>query len=319
MQVMVRIFEEKPLFIVPQGTPVPGACEVRFPTRGGLTLHGCYLRTSRPRRGVILFAPEFGSNCWSCWEYCKHLIEAGFDVFSFTPRNQGASDVRASYAPLQWMTRYEVADAAAALAYLKSRPDADPRGIGLFGISKGACAALFAAARDRSVRCSVTDGMYATYILTVAYMRHWFRIYNANYFLQGCLPNWYYGQIALAAMRKVERDRRCRFPRLERVMHKLAGRPLFMIHGGGDTYIKPEMAQALFDRARLPRELWLVPGAKHNQAIHCAGEEYRQRVLSFFEQQLASLPEIECIPSATPQTMDGVPGVGMLAQAPLVR
>ena len=31
-----------------------------------------------------------------------------------------------------------VADMKAAVAYLKSRPDADPRGFGFFGVSKGA-------------------------------------------------------------------------------------------------------------------------------------------------------------------------------------
>ena len=46
------------------------------------------------------------------------------------------------YDPLQWVTDYEVRDAEAALAYLKSRPDADPRGVGFFGISKGAGAGL---------------------------------------------------------------------------------------------------------------------------------------------------------------------------------
>ena len=60
-----------------------------------------------------------------------------------------------------------------------------------------------------------------------------------------------------------------------------------MIHGEADTYIKPEMAEALFARAREPKDLWLVPRAKHNQALHLAGDEYRRRVLEFFECHLA--------------------------------
>jgi hypothetical protein len=55
-----------------------------------------------------------------------------------------------------------------------------------------------------------------------------------------------------------------------------------MIHGGADTYIKPEMAKALFRLAKEPKEFWLVDGAKHNQAINVATEDYRQRVLDFF-------------------------------------
>jgi hypothetical protein len=33
--------------------------------------------------------------------------------------------------------------------------------------------------------------------------------------------------------------------------------------------------------------LWLVDGAKHNQALAIAGDEYRRRVLDFFDLHLA--------------------------------
>ena len=72
-------------------------------------------------------------------------------------------------------------------------------------------------------------------------------------------------------------------------MPRLAPRPLLMIHGGGDTYIKPGMAQQLFAGARQPKELWLVEKAKHNQALQVAGDEYRQRVLAFFETHLTTM------------------------------
>jgi fermentation-respiration switch protein FrsA (DUF1100 family) len=60
-----------------------------------------------------------------------------------------------------------------------------------------------------------------------------------------------------------------------------------MIHGALDTYIKPEMARALFEEAREPKEFWLVAEAKHNQALQVAGDEYRRRILEFFEKHLA--------------------------------
>jgi fermentation-respiration switch protein FrsA (DUF1100 family) len=61
-----------------------------------------------------------------------------------------------------------------------------------------------------------------------------------------------------------------------------------MIHGGGDTYIKPEMAQSLFGLANMPKEFWMVDGAKHNQAIMVAAEDYRTRVLEFFMTHLSN-------------------------------
>lgn len=285
---LVRIFQEKPLFIVPRGCPPLDAEEVRFPTSDGLMLSGCYLRATQPRRGVILFGLEFGSDCWACSSYCEHLVEKGFDVFAFESRNQGRSDSMPGYEPLQWVTTYEVRDTEAALAYLKSRPDADPCGVGLFGISKGAGAGLIAAARDPYIRCCVTDGVFATYTTLVPYMKQWFRIYNSHYAIQGLIPLWFYGLIGLAGIRRIEHERRCRFPHLERYLPQLASRPLLMIHGLADTYIKADMASRLFEIAREPKELWLVENAKHNQSLQVAGEEYRQCVLRFFEKHLAS-------------------------------
>jgi pimeloyl-ACP methyl ester carboxylesterase len=283
---LVRIFQEKPLFVIPRGEPMAGAEEVRFPTSDGLLLHGCYLRRAggpgQHRRGVILFGVEFGANCWSCVPYCEHLLGRGFDVFVFEPRGQGESDALAGYEPLQWVTEYDVADMRAAVAYLKSRPDADPHGIGLFGISKGAGAGVLAAEREPYLRCFVTDGVFATYTTMVPYMRKWIGIYSHRYFLQRILPDWYYGLLARAGLRRIRRERRCRFPDLEPVMSRLTPRPILMIHGGADTYIKPEMAEALHAYARPPKEFWLVDAAKHNQALQTAGDEYRRRVLDFF-------------------------------------
>ena len=92
------------------------------------------------------------------------------------------------------------------LAYLKTRPDADPRGVGFFGISKGGGAGLFAASRDPWVRGCVTDGAFATYATLVPYMRQWFRIYNTRHHVQGLLPAWYYGLIGMAGLHQIERE-----------------------------------------------------------------------------------------------------------------
>jgi pimeloyl-ACP methyl ester carboxylesterase len=284
---LVRIFQERPLFIVPRGNPVADAEQVSFPTTNGLSLCGCYLPARGRRRGVVLFGLEFGSNRWACVPYCDFLRQNGFDIFAFEPRGQGDSNHQPGYEPLQWVTDFEVQDFRAALAYLKSRPDADPRGIGLFGISKGGSAGLLAAATDPYVRCFVTDGIFATHTTMVPYMRKWIAIYSTRYNIQKIIPVWYYSLAARIGLGQIRRERGCRFPHLEHVIHKLSPRPLLMIHGGADTYIKPEMAESLFALARAPKELWLVDRAKHNQALQLAPEAYRQRVLAFFGAHLA--------------------------------
>ena len=137
------------------------------------------------------------------------------------------------------------------------------------------------------MRCCVTDGVFGTYTTMVPYMRKWIAIYSKRYLSSGLVPAGITAWWDCTALRRIGRERHCRFPHLEQVIGKLSPRPLLMIHGGGDTYIKPDMAQALFERARQPKELWLVEGAKHNQALQVAGDEYRRRVLEFFQAHLA--------------------------------
>jgi pimeloyl-ACP methyl ester carboxylesterase len=290
---LVRIFQEKPLFIIPRGQPVPDAEQVAFPTTNNLTLQGCYLKTPHPRKGVILFGLEFGSNRWACVPYCEFLREHGYDIFSFEMRGQGQSPSHEGYDPLQWLTHFEVDDFRAALAYLKSRPDVDPRGIGFFGLSKGGSAGLYVACDDPFIRCCVTDGIFATHTTMVPYMRKWIFIYSWRPWLAKMLPKAYYAYVAYLGLSQTEKERHCKFPHLEWRLRRLKPRPLLMIHGGADTYIKPEMAQALFDLVRSPKELWLVEGAKHNQAFHLANSEYKERVLAFFDKHLAGMAKTD--------------------------
>src|SRR5262249_15671397 len=161
------------------------------------------------------------------------------------------------------------------------RSDGDPRGIGFFGISKGGGAGLLAAARDPYVRCFVTDGIFATHATMVPYMRRWISIYSDRYWIQELLPTCFYSWMGHAGLRLIGGEGGWRLRHWEGAIAKLSRRPLLMIHGGSDTYIKPDMARKVFDGARPPKEFWLVQGAKHNQAIQVATEEYQQRVLEF--------------------------------------
>ena len=296
MGYLLRIFQEKPLFIVPRGLPTDAAEPVSFRAADGLTLRGCYLRATAPRKGVILFGLEFGSDRWACRQYCEQLVAAGYDVFTYEPRNQGDSDRDPAYEPLQWVTDKDLGDLRAALKYLRARPDADPAGVGLFGISKGGSTGLVAAAAARDIRCVVTDGAYATYTTIVPYMQRWIKIYSDRHTLQKALPTWFYGLVGLTGVRRVARNRGVTYPSVEKAVGKLR-QPLLMIHGEGDTYIKPDMAKALFERAKGPKELWVVPKAKHNQALHVAGDEYHRRVVEFFDLHLARTETEEAVPA----------------------
>ena len=309
---IVRIFEERPFFIIPRGQPVPGAEDVHFEADGGLTLRGWYLRGKGLRKGVVLFGPEFGANRWAAVPYCQPLLDAGYDLFAFEPRNQGESDRDPNYHPLQWVTDRDVADMHAALAYLKRRKDAAD-GVAVFGISKGASVGLILA-RDPFVRCIATDGAYGTYTTVVPYMRRWVGIYaNTWALLRRLYPNWFYGLIARGAIRAVAVRRGVTFESVEWAMRRLR-KPLLMIHGEADAYIRPEMAESLFDKAgSKTKDLWMVAGAKHNQALTVAGAEYARRLTEFLDRHLAPAAEPASVPESAVQidpTLTGLAAAG---------
>ena len=288
MGYLLRIFQERPLFIVPRGEKLPGAEDVIIPADDGLKLRGCYLKTTAPaRKGVILFGLEFGSNRWACRPYCEKLVASGYDVFAMEFRSQGESEKDPNYEPLQWVTDRDVADMRSALTYLLARPDADPKGIGVFGISKGGGTGLLAATKEKAIRCLVTDGAYGTHTTMIPYLKRWIQIYSDRKIIQRVLPTWFYGLIGIAGAKTAARNRGVNYPSVEKAVARF-NRPLLMIHGEGDTYIKPEMARTLFNRAHGPKDLWIVPKAKHNQALTVAGPEYHARVIAFFDTHLQS-------------------------------
>ena len=172
-------------------------------------------------------------------------------------------------------------DLRAALAYLRSRPDRDPAGFGLFGVSRGGGTALVVAADDPGVWGVVTDGAFPTRGTMNAYIQRWAEIYVSTGFYR-FLPTWIYIFVGWAARVRSEKRLSCRYPSIERAVSRLAPRPWLMIHGAKDTYIGPEIARSLFARAGEPKEFWLVPLAKHNRCREVQPEAYAERIKLFF-------------------------------------
>jgi pimeloyl-ACP methyl ester carboxylesterase len=305
-----RIFEEKPLFFPLRVAPRSGE-EVRFSASDGLELGGTYVPTpAESRVGVLVFCHEYLSDRWSFQPYIAPLLDLGFDIFSFDFRDHGASGSASEYRPLQWVSDHEVRDLRAALAYLRSRPDRDPAGFGLFGVSRGGGTALVVAAEDPGVWGVVTDGAFPTRGTMNAYIRRWAQIYVSTGFY-GHLPAWIYTFVGWAARVRSQKRLSCRYPSIERAVSRLAPRPWLMIHGAKDTYIGPEIARSLFARAGDPKEFWLVPLAKHNRCREVQPEAYAERIQHFFG-RYAPRRALSVVESASPgpPPFPGLPRLG---------
>lgn len=300
--IVLRIFEEKPFFKASQSYPTPEAEEFDITTKDGLTLAACLIRSqAHEKKGLILFAPEYGSTRWSCVHYAGHLLEAGYDLFAFDFRNQGDSESLKGYQPLQWVTQHEVTDVRAAIEFLKQAPFCPEEGIGFFGISRGAGAGIVACSGDPFVKCLVTDGAFGTVATMIRFMIKWVSIYSNKINVQKWIPKWGYGLLALSTLNEVHRRRQLAFPSVRNALRRLNSQKqrLYMIHGKADGYIRPEIALDLQNAApKNLRQLWMVEGAKHNQAIEVAEDEYKLYTSSFFTEHLVTEP--------VPQSMSNI-------------
>lgn len=289
-----RVFDERPVFSVKPGVRPADSHDVEFTTGDGVRLSGSYLRSERSRsRGLILFCHEFSADRWSGEPYWRTLRTEGFDVFAFDFRNHGASDSMIGYTPRHWVSWCEVHDVEAAIRCARQQPDAGRLPLGVIGVSRGGGAAIGAAACCRDVQAIVTDGAFPTHGTMTSYMRKWVKLYGGERSFFDWLPDWYYGLLRDRVLARIARRAGCRFPKLERLIARISPRPLLMIHGGRDSYIRPEIAKGLFECAGTPKDLWVVHGAKHNAAVETAAAEYAARLTAFFEQHLRATSPID--------------------------
>jgi pimeloyl-ACP methyl ester carboxylesterase len=314
-----RIFEEKPMFLPLRVPPSEKGEEVGFRTRDGLFLAGTYLKArTATRAGVLVFCHEYLSDRWSALPYADHLRDLGFDLFCFDFRNHGESPSDPVYKPLQWVTDHEVYDLQAALAYLRTRPDADPAGVGLFGVSRGGGTALCVASRDPGVWGVVTDGAFPTRGTMLAYILRWAEIYVGNPLFWKAMPLWIFEFLGWAARFRTQIKLHCRYSDVEGGAARLAPRPWLAIHGQKDAYIGVDIARALFDRAGEPKELWIVEAAKHNRCREKDPVAYSERVSSFFRRTAPRglpTPDPDRASEATPVPFEGVPARPSLSVA----
>jgi pimeloyl-ACP methyl ester carboxylesterase len=290
-----RIFEEKPVFLPLRVEPEQGGEDVRFSTSDNVTLAGTYYSARTAQRvGVMVFCHEFLSDRWSFAHYCEGLRDRGFDLFTFDFRNHGESAAKRGYQPLQWVTDFEVRDLQAALAYLRLRPDFDPSGVGIFGVSRGGNAALCLAAREPAVWGVITDGAFPTRGTMWAYIHRWAEIYVGSNPIFQRLPRWFFeiivNMVGWSGRIRSQWRLRCRFPDVEQAVARLAPRPWLMIHGEDDAYISAVIARRFFDKAREPKQLWMVPSAKHNRCREIDPEAYRQHVIEFVQRYAPRRP-----------------------------
>jgi len=287
LKIIVHLFIERAQI---PGAPDPDARlsgeAVEFETADGVKLRGVFVRSPESQGRTVVFCHEYGSNLNSAARYGKFLAPAGFNLFAFDFRGHGQSGNSDGYKPKQWLTTFEVADLEAAVQYVQGRPDVDRARIGLFGLSMGACSCICVAGRRDGVKAVVAEGAFATRQILIEGMKRWISVYAILTPVHPWVPDWFFNWLCRVSMRRAEEQHQCRFVAIEEYIGKLSPKPLYMIHGEKDSYVSVAHVQRIFNKAKSPKELWVVPSARHNEGVRVAGPEYEEKVTTFLRQHL---------------------------------
>lgn len=250
-----------------RGLPVE---ELTLKTAEGIDL-SCWLIPGPPdARGTVIHLHGVSECRIVGLPLAAWLHERGYNVFLYDSRRHGDSGGR--YCTYGF---YEKHDAASVIHYLASRSDLRLGSIGLFGSSMGAAVALQVAAMDGRVAAVIAESGFAT-------LRSIFDDYQRRMIR---LPWHYLRNLVITRSEHLAHFKANAVSPLEAVRRIRV--PLFIIHGTADNLIDYRYSVAVHEQANDPKELWLIPGAKHNDIAGVGGEEYRRRVLEFFDRTLA--------------------------------
>lgn len=251
-------------------------------------------------KGVVVFAHEVGSDRTSCWRYCHPLLEAGYDVFAFDFRGHGASSPDAMCPPRMFLSDREQADLKGAITFVGALlaergmlPD-----VGVFGVSRGGVAAILAAAEMPQVRAVATDGVFSSAMTVEFLIRRFAPVLAGIAVIARNHPPVVWRFFRWLLFRECRRKLGFRIPSVRKAIRRLGRRPILFIHGQEDRHIPVSQCQTLYELARGPKQLWVVPDAKHNQSIVLDPLGYARRIVRFFDEHLA-------MSSAVADTMGG--------------
>ncbi|MDH4163061.1 MAG: alpha/beta fold hydrolase [Nitrospirota bacterium] len=246
--------------------------DVSFVTSDNVSLKGWLIKPDKTREPApaIIICHGLGANRSDFTDLAVSLIQRGYLVLTFDFRAHGESGGGRSSLGLN-----EQKDVAAALAYLHSRKEIDPKRIGIYGFSLGGATAILAAENSGGFRAVVTDSAFTSLRDQARTAITGFYHLPAFPFLS--LTTLGYRLYFFAPVDGVDP---------EKVIAKLSPVPVLIIAGEGDDLIPVENGKRLFAAAREPKEQWIIQNALHGGTMAAAGPEYQKRVGEFFDRYL---------------------------------
>ena len=252
----------------------PGDFGLRFEDAGvvtadGLSLVGWYVPSTNG--AAILALHGYKADRGELLNDAQMLARHGYGVLLASIRAHDLSD-----GTLITFGQHEMKDLAAWFAWLRTRPDVDPRRIGVLGNSMGGTLGIRFASEQTGIAALVAHSAFSSLTDTIE---------TSVRFFTGLPPFPFVPLITFFAEREAgfsvdEVD-------AKRWIPKIAPRPVFILQGGADVVISKSSGERLYQAAGEPKELWFEPKVGHASFDGALPGEYERRVTAFFDKYLS--------------------------------
>ncbi len=246
------------------------ANDVVIKSASGATLQGWFI-VGRPGGGAVVLLHGVRGNRWYMIGRARQLSAEGFSVLLFDFQASGESS--GSRITFGWL---EGMDAESAVAWLRAKLPAEK--VGVVGSSLGGAAALLAP-RPLAVDALVLESVYSD--IGTAISNRIGIVVGQPFAAFVARPAAWLFEVILPPFLGI---RPSDLRPIDRIGHVVA--PVMIASGTDDTRTTLAETQAMFDRAPMPKILWVVDGFGHGDLESFAPAEYRRRVLGFLAERL---------------------------------
>jgi pimeloyl-ACP methyl ester carboxylesterase len=233
----------------------------------GVILHGWKVRAAHPNGNWVLLLHGRSQNRLSMLGYARFLLNSAYNVVMMDARAHGESGgLISTYGHVE---RYDV---KAVMDALTARENVDHAYA--LGESMGAAVALQAAAVDPRIEGVIAEGAFRNL--------HEVMFDYAGLRWSAFLGKTIFRPAAMLAVHETEQQGGFNFDEVSPETSVSERKfPVMLISGLSDRNIPKRHAQAIYTAAAGPKELWLVPRARHQGALQTAPVEFQKRVLRF--------------------------------------